>query len=467
LLTFDRNGRLVPNLAESWSQPDPLTYKYRLRRGVRFWDGTPLTPADVVFSMSRHISKKVGSESASYYRSVKWIRATGPREVTVKLTTPNPTFRYVPAVEQGFITSKKFLQAHPEDFGRPGVLTMGTGPYRITSYVPDERITLVRNERYWGPKPYIRNITIRIIPDDNTRYLAMQAGEIDGTFTVPLNQINQWEGINSANIHYGKSWGLTFFSFDVSAEPWNDVHVRRAFAHAVDKRGLVGALLRGRGDIATAVPPFVLWSTLQSARETARLYYGGEKKGGVRQYGFSIAKAKAEMARSSHPRGFTATITYPVQRALVARAVEHLAENVKELGVTLNLRPLTTGQWLNQLFAHKNLGLQGVSFTGDYPDPQTFLGLMYHSRDAVANAFNIANYKNQRVDALLDRQQRATTQKERAAAIAEIVRISSRDVPYLPLWYPQNAMAINNRYKFAAFTPIFYGQAWATFITKG
>ena len=125
--------RLRPNLARSMHQPDPVTYVYKLRHGVKFWDGSPLTAADVVYSMNKHLDPKAASELASYYASVKWIRATAPDEVTIKLKAPDATFQYVPGFFAALVVKQQFWQDHLKDIGTAGVLTMGT-PLPLPKY---------------------------------------------------------------------------------------------------------------------------------------------------------------------------------------------------------------------------------------------------------------------------------------------------------------------------------------------
>src|SRR5205823_4936300 len=137
-------GHLVPALARSWSQPDATTLVYRLRPNVTFHDGTPLTAQDVAFSMSLNLDKKVASQLSSYFTAVRWIRATGPDEVTMKLKTPSPFAQYLPAFQGGMVVPRTFWQAHAKDIGTPNVLTVGTGPWKVTEFVPDDHITFER-----------------------------------------------------------------------------------------------------------------------------------------------------------------------------------------------------------------------------------------------------------------------------------------------------------------------------------
>ena len=248
LLVLDEGLRIRPALAKSWRRPNATTHIFKLRNNVRFWDGSPLTVEDVIFSMDKQL---VGSVQSSFYASVKSIRATGPGEITIKLKKPDATFEYTPAIHTRYVVQKKFASKHWKDLGTPGVLTMGTGPYRITKFVPDDSITLVRNEHYWGPKPAVKQLVLKIIPDANTRLLAMTSGQIDGAFDP--NPVEPWQKLSGVDTTFASAFQVFLISMNVAAPPFNDIHVRRAIAHCIDKKGLVGAVLQrhGRVDLAS------------------------------------------------------------------------------------------------------------------------------------------------------------------------------------------------------------------------
>src|SRR5713226_7533465 len=182
LVQYDELGRLKPNLASSFSPPNATTYVYNIRKGVTFWDGRLLTTGDVVYSLEQSASKAAGSQIASFFSDVTSIKATGPRTVTITLKSPNPFFRYSIAVT--YIGEKRYWSQHLKDLGTPGVLNMGTGPFRFTKFVPDESVSMVRNGKYWGRKAAAKKITLKFIVDPSTRQLAIRSHQVDGTFQV-------------------------------------------------------------------------------------------------------------------------------------------------------------------------------------------------------------------------------------------------------------------------------------------
>jgi peptide/nickel transport system substrate-binding protein len=439
LVRYDKNGGLVPALADSFSTPSSTTYVYHLRAGVKFWDGKPLTPADVIYSLQQAASKTAGSQIASFFSSVKSMTAKG-RTITIRLTAPDPYFRYTPAVT--YILEKAFWQKHGKSTGSPGTLTMCTGPYRFTKFVPDDRVEATRFDGYWGKRPEVKDVVLRFITNDATRLLAMRSGEIDGTFRISQDQIDQWKRVSGVKVELAPELRTAYLSLDTSAAPWDDVHVRRAVAYALDKDGLVKAVLRGYGQPAPVMPPPEQWGDVAPQSYVQRLYTSFPK------YPFSIARAKAELAKSKFPNGFTATLPYPDSQQTLGKAALSLAANLKQIGVTLNVQQVTTDAWFTALFAHKDLGAQIISWGVDYPDPADALHFIYDSRFATANSFNTANYKNPQMDKLLQIQQNSVNPKVRADAIGNALKLAARDVPYVPIWYQQVAMALKSKYAY-------------------
>ena len=456
LVQYDqKTGALRPNLAISWSQPNALTYVYKIRRGVKFWDGNPLTAADVAFSLGENIDPKVGSQIFTFYTSVKSIKATGPDTVVVKLKTADPFFRFAPAVT--FITEKAFALAHKKDFGTPGVLVMGTGPFKFTNYTPGESVSLDRFDGYWGKKPALQHIVIKFITDDATRLLAMRSGEIDGAFSVPLAQISQWQRVSGVNITTAPELRTGYLSIDTADGPFRDVHVRRAIAYSFDKSGMVHAILHGYGAAAPAMPPPEQWAGLIPPAQVHRLYAS------LPQYRFSLQKAKAELAQSKYPNGFSTSIPVPDGEPTLGQAAQALAQNLAKIGIKLTLKQISSNAWFNIIYTHpKPLGLQIISFAKDYPDPADMIYLTLYSKYAVKNSFNTANYKNAIVDRAFNRQRLSTKPAVRAAAIATVLRQAAKDVPYVPFWYQDIAMAMNsNKFSYRGFGTWYLYQPWA------
>ena len=455
MLVFDDHGRLTPRLAKSWKQPTPLTYVYKLRTDVKWWDGSPFTAEDVEFSMGQHLDPKVGSQVATFYANVKSIKATGSHEITIHMKAPDTAFQYVPAGHAGLIVQKRFAQANGKKIGTPSALTMGTGPFKITRYVPDEGVSLVRNDAYWGAKPAIRRVELKFLTAQATRLLAMRSGQIDGAFDVPVDQADQWSRISSARLVFASQLSVYFLSMDTGSEPWSDLHVRRAVAYATDKNGVLKTQFGGHGATANSLVPPEQWGGVLPRASVKKLYSS------FPAYSFNMTKAKEELAASAFSQGFSANVQYPDSVPALGKMCLILAQNLKQLGIKLSVKQVTADKWLNDIYAHKNLGLQVMTFVPDYPDPINYPSILLGSEHAVKNDFNMANYKSPATDRLLSAQARATSASVRGKAIGRMLQLAAEAEPYLPVVWPDTAVCVSKKFTYTGFNALYFNQPWA------
>jgi peptide/nickel transport system substrate-binding protein len=455
LLAFDDNLALAPAVADSWEQVDPTTYVYHLRDGVTFHDGSPVTADDVVYSMSWHLDPENRSQLTPFYAAVASIEATGDGEVTVKLKSPDVQFQYTVAHMSGFIMKKDQLEEHGEDYGTPDVLPLGTGPYKLVEYVPDERVVLEAHEDYWGGPPPVDRITMVAIPDQQTRLLAMRNGDIDGSFDVSISDIDQWQALDGVDVITAPSLGIYLLTLDQETPPFDDIEVRRAIARSVDREGLVKALLKGNGEPAVALNPPGMWAGVLSEEE-ARAFYDT-----LDAHAFDLEAAKAGLAASSAAEGFEITVPAPNSDPYMVLTLLSLAENLKDTGVTLNVQEVDDSQWLDGYFAHEDLGIRVMSYFPDYADPANYPLLFYASANAVKDGMNASNYRNPEVDELLEQSVQQSDPAARAEALKQAVTIANDEVAVVPIFWPDSAMAISDDYRLDGYTAFWYNIPWA------
>lgn len=452
-LLFGNDLAMVPGPAESWSFVDPTTAVYKLRPGVTFSDGTPLTADDVVATINFHTNPDSGSQVATFFSSVASVEATAPDSVTVKLKAPNVQFQYWAAHMAGFLFKKDQLTA--EDIGTPDNLPIGTGPYRITEFAPAERVVLEARSDYWGGAPVIRKITIVAIPDEQTRILAMQNGDIDGTFAVSITNLEQWKGIGGVSVHTAPSLATFLLTLDHTTAPFDDLHVRRALAYSVDRQGLVNALLQGNGEVLPALNPVEMWSGVLTPDEV-RAFYAT-----LPDYAFDMEKAKAELDQSAHAKGFA--FTAPVSSALpdMVNALQSLAQNLKGLNIDMKVEERDANQWLAEYFRHENLGMQSMNYYPDFGDPAAYPYLFFHSDNARVDGMNASNFRNLAVDGFINTANQVADPAIRADALKQAFQIANDQVAVITLFTPDNAMALSSKYQMTGYNAFWYNIPWA------
>ena len=459
LLKIDGQGHIVPNLAASYTRPNLLTYVFNLRKGVKFWDGKPMTPADVAWSLNRHLDPKTQSQDQSYFANMKKAVQTGPNQVTIHMAHPDPTFIYMPAT-YGFVIEKAYALAKGKEYGTPSGGIMGTGAYTFSNFKPDEGITLHRNDAYWGTKPPIKTIVFKFISEDSTRLLALRSGQIDGTFIIPLAQSKSWEKLDNVTVQYSPGMNQDQFAFDASVKPFDDIHVRRAFAYALDRPGLVKSLLGGHGEVAVGQAGPAQWVGQLSAGKVRAFYKS------IDRYPFDMAKAKAELKKSKYPNGFTATIKFADGFPETGKIAESLAQNLSKIGVKLNVKQQTTDAFIPTLFSHKGIGITIAQSQPDYPDPWDYPAQYYASWNAHSGALNFANYRNPTMDKLIVAQAKAKSNAVRVGLLKKAETIMRNDLAYLPVFYMEAGMAISKKYSFSNFDAIYSARNWANNIKK-
>ena len=457
LVVYDSDGVIVPYLAESWTQPDATTYVFKMREGVTFWDGTEMTMDDVLYWLER-IMHNDASIFNGYFADVVSFEETADMELTLKLDIPSPTF--IQRAVFLFVGQKAYTEEHEDELGTPGALGMYTGQYEMTEWTPGERVILEQYEGYWGDMAPAARIVYRSIEDDETRRLALQSGEIDGAFNVPPGQSEQWAADN-VSVVTAPNLQLGYVSFDTASEPWSDIHVRKAVAHAIDREGIVSAIMKGNADVANTSPPPQEWSALLEPDEIESLYTS------LPDYEFDLDMARAELALSAFPDGFAAELPVPPTPPELEQIALTISQNLAEVGIDLQVTNVSVEAYRANWFDSKeNTGIQLILNGPSAQDPSDFPGQMLTEQYNVSGGYNTANYINPEIEDLWIEQSSSTDPAVRAEAIGEVLMIAGEDAPYAPIIWNRGVAAVSNEFTLDGFHAAWYViQPWANWIS--
>jgi peptide/nickel transport system substrate-binding protein len=439
----------------SWKAVNPTTYTYKVKSGIKFSNGTTMTAKDVAFSLNVHRLEKTGSKMFSFFNNVRSITAKKDT-VTVRLLKPDSKWQYTPAASPALVYSQADYAKKGAAFGTPSGLPVGTGPYKWVEYSANSRVVLERNPYWKGTKYPWNRIVFSLIPDANARLLALQSGQIDGTFAVPGNDLPLWLKTSNMKVGTFNSGGWRGFSIDVEDGPFKDVNVRRAIAYSLDKASITEALTSSRGQVLEGLPPLLfIRAFLPKAEIDAAL-----KK--VPTYPFSIDKAKAELAKSAYPKGFDTTLNVPTGCVPCLLLAQVLQQGTSKIGIDVKLNMMAGPQRFQVILDHKpNLGIQVLGQGPDSPHPMDKPDLLYHSSKAAPGYENSANYKNRQVDKLIEDSLAAADLKVAARNALKIMAILNRDVPYIPIFSIPGAWAVDQDWKFkSSLGPFYYNQMW-------
>lgn len=454
LVAIDADGQLQPGLATSWTQPDDVTYVFELRDDAVFQDGNPVTAQDVVFSLQQAADATASPGLSYYLGGVTSVEATGPLEVTVTLAAPDAAFLTTMSTAGAlFVTEQSFWEAAGGAVGTADTLTMGSGPYEVTSFEPDSSVTFERVDTWWGPLPKVKTITVEFIPDESTRLLAATNGDIDVAFNVPLAQSAQWEALDSVRVEYANDLSYVGLNFDTRVAPFDDPKVREAIAYSVDKDAIVTSLLRGHGEAATAI---------MTPESLSKAYSPDEARAElatIPQYEFDLDKAAAALAESDHPDGFEAEFAYPSTGPQLGTAAQAIAENLATIGITLDVKEIPIEEWLATL----GDGEHGIGYmwyfstTGDPAEVPAYL----------LGTGNLSGYENADIADLLAQAAAAQDPVERVDLLVQAESIQAQDVVNVPLWWGQSATAFATDLGFAKLSPFAFLSSWPTALFRG
>lgn len=451
VLSIDNNGAVQPWIASKFDMSDPLKLVLTIRDDVKFWDGTPMTVDDVVYSIARHVGPDSTSFQAFSFATVTSVEATDASTVTLTLAVPDPG---LPAklATSAHVRQKKYDEAAGEAAGGSDKPGMGTGPYSITSYSSADGAVLTRNDNYWAGKPKVKQLEFKVIGDPDTARLALSSGEIDGFFDVPLIATRQWDQLENATVSYVVGAYNDFLSMNVTRAPFDDVNARIAIGHLIDRAGLLGPLFNSKATVARSIVP-AIQMTGTFGDDGAKAMY--EAIGALPE--FSIEKAKEALAKSATPDGFTLDLAVDTSQPWMSPLAQHLAENAEQVGITINVKQVSAADWGAGLFDPAASPLQLVALGAATPWagelPPVVLG--------TTAGFPIAGYGDETIDGLAGAVASAATVDELRQPLQDLLKSATADLPYLPLFDEQVATAISNTFVWeGGYSYYALSQAW-------
>lgn len=355
LTRFEADGAVVPGLAQSWDiSEDGLTYTFNLVPGVTFHDGSVMDADDVVFSLDRARAEDSTNAQKPLFAGIETVEAVDPVTVKVTLSQPNGSFLFNMAWGDAVIVSE-------DSIADIATNPIGTGAYKFSDWAQGDKIELVRNDDYWGLAPAIETATFRFISDPTAAFAAVMAEDVDAFagFPAPEN-LPQFDADPRFTVLRGNTEGETILSTNNKMPPFDNVLVRQAVAHAIDRQAIIDGAMFGVGTpIGTHFAPH----NPDYVDLTANSNYDPEK-------------AKALLAEAGFADGFTTTLKLPPP-SYARRGGEIIAAQLREVGIETEISNLEWAQWLEEVFKGKDFGLSIVSHTepmdiGIYANPDYY-----------------------------------------------------------------------------------------------
>ncbi|MDQ7828961.1 MAG: ABC transporter substrate-binding protein [Armatimonadota bacterium] len=449
LVEHDERLNIVPGLATSWSTSrDGRTWTFRLRRGVRFHDGTPFTADAVVFNVQRALDPQLRLPAGAF----AWAGVRAARKVddfTVELVTDEPLAPLLNNIADsglGAIVSPRAVQAarDPREF-----VPVGTGPFKFVRWTPDGEIVMEANRDYWGGPPRLERVVVRISPVPATRVSQLEAGEADLITQVPLAEVGRLRGVRGIEVGIRPSTSWTYIALNNLKPPFTDVRVRRAFNYAVNKRLIVDRILFGVGEVADS-PIGSAYRDHHSAR-----VYEYEPATARRLFEEAGWRPGPDGFRQKDGARLAATLWVPVGRFAEGTAIaQAVASFLRGVGADVRVEEIEFATYLAE--ARRGPGesrIEMVMAGWGTADPDTGMRLVLHSSQWPPAGNNLAFYRNLELDALLERARTTLDPQARRALYQRAQTLVMNDAPWLFLHERREAVAWRSAVRGVRFIP--------------
>jgi peptide/nickel transport system substrate-binding protein len=421
LVAFGPDLDIRPELAVQWTNPSDTVWRFTLRKGVLFHDGTPLTAEDVVASL-RRAERMPGSQVIHYLKNVASVTALSSREVEVVTSSPSPLL----------LNKLAFVAVVPRSAPDQAISDpVGTGPYRFVSGAPREVLEGEAFERYWGPRPAFSRFRVVPLPDARSRAHAILEHRADVVSRFPFEFTSWARGRKGMTLASRVGLGVSFLGFSLrEGSPYRDRKVREAFALAIDRARMIDASEREHTVNAEQFVPGAVFGYAPPSRPWVH----------------DLVRARALLAEAGHRGGMDATLVLPDTQAGIG---SHLGVLLGEAGVRVRVETLPWGDYYAK-WSRGELDLFGFAYTAGTGDASDLLDAIFHTPSVSSGAQNTTGYSSAAFDLLVDDSGSILDPYERRRLMNEALAILREDLPAIPLVVRSNLYAVSDEITWTA-----------------
>jgi peptide/nickel transport system substrate-binding protein len=434
-----------PGLAETWDvSEDGLVYTFNLRQGVKWHDGEDFTADDVVFTYHTMLKKDIGSYMAStmfivdgaeaYFNgeaeTISGIEAVDDHTVTFTLTGPNAPFAFSILTQHSIIPEHVWKDVTVEDMVKPGTWEtgqIGTGPFKFVQYQPDQFLELTRNDEAWRGAPLLdRILFVHVGTTPEATAAALENGDIDFAGGIPAAEYERMSGIESLTMYSKPVYNIRFLSVNVSKDFLSDKRVRQAIAHAIDRAGIVDAIISYGGSYTDNLTPSTTWANPD-----------------VPKYEYDPEKAKALLEEAGWDANQEVVVSLYYQDQAHADSIATVQQQLTEVGIKATVLQLdgsaVQDYYYNNAEFEVMLGGFGVS-----PDFDEY-SRIFMTEAVWPAGQNAMKYSNPRVDELFIEGRSTVDEAARKTAYDEVQVILADELPWIPFYNLNLVAGMNKR----------------------
>ena len=421
LFLVEDDQSMTPSLAERYEvSPDGLVYTFHLRRGVTFCNGDVFTADDVIFSLERAMTSPVLFTETEQIESFEKVD-----DYTVRIRSKDVSAVFARYVSGIFIVNSRHVQQVGDISENP----CGTGAYMFESQRRNVNITLTANENYWRGAPSIKTLNWEIMGNAAAALISFEAGELD-LISVPSAN---WEAVKAQNRWTTELYPLnhvTFILMNNEIPPFNDIRIRQALSHAINREDMILLAMDGLAEPALTMA-------------NPNLVFGATSN--VTVYDYNPQRARQLLAEAGYPNGLSIPPISTMGGVYFENVAITLQGALREIGITANIEVRDSVNYIPSLIAGDySVGVIGATLVQDMDAYRQ----LYHT-NAIDNSLNVARFSNARADELFDIGIRTIDTRARQAIYAELTEILQREAPYAPVFYRSQPIAHDRNLNYA------------------
>ncbi|MBW2123025.1 MAG: ABC transporter substrate-binding protein, partial [Deltaproteobacteria bacterium] len=422
LLQRKVDGKLYPALAERYEHPDLVTWKFYLRKGVKFQNGNPFTADDVKFTLERLKDPKCCSEFMDLGKEIASVEIIDDYTVVVKTGTPDPSFDQ--NLDIVFMMDKESTETR--DQGDVGVKPIGTGAYRLVEWVKGSYVKMTANKDYWEGAPPIENVEIRPVTESSTRFAALVSGEVEMISGVPVELYDRLVKNPKIEVVSRPGRRVIFLALgNKPGDPWADMRVRRAMYMAINEEEIITKVMRSQASPASQLA------------DSAMVGYAED----IQRLPYDPARARKLLEEAGYADGFDITLAGPNDRYVQDEKIcEAVAKYLAKVGIRCKLDVKPKAVFFPEIVAGDKYDfylLGWLSNTYDYRQNYTFL-FYTRGQEKGYGAWNGTSWSDPALDKLFDATDGMVDKEERRAALEDLNRKVMERIGVIPLHYGLN-----------------------------